>query len=252
MYSVICFIVLLIGLLGMQTASAGGIQKPPHDNGFYLTAEVGGANFQKAHIDNASILLGTQVTSVSEIFSDNGLSVTWSAGLGWQFNSLFRIDINYLTLKFPLIIHSFGTTGGLTGSTTFLKPNSNVYLFNAYINLVRLFGHFSRFSPYFGAGLGYARNSMQEVFSTSNIAPHFPIFADPAKRTDFAYRLMLGFTFPLTSSLRMFAQYSFICAGKYALGRAFSSPAGNGLITAPIEFHIHVSTYSAGLAYLFR
>jgi len=252
MRRVIYFLVLLIGLLGIQAAYAGGTQKPPRNSGFYITAEGGGANFQNGIFTASSILLSSQANSSNEVFSDNGLSFIWSGGIGWQFNSLFRMDITYLHLQFPLILHSYVTSSGLTGSTTFLKPNSNVYLVNAYIDLVRLFGHHSIYiNPYIGGGIGYARNDMQDQFSTSNRFPHFPIFVEPSKRNDFVYRVMLGFTFPITTGLKIFAQYSFLSAGKYQLGTVFISPVANGQITEPVEFHVHVSTFSAGLTYLF-
>jgi len=245
---------ILYGLLCTQAAIAGGIERPIKNSGFYLTASVGGATFQNQHSNSSTLLPGVQAVTTNEIAGKNVISFTWSAGIGWQFSQLFRIDLTYQYFDLPMIVRIFDTanTGPLTTATTTLDGRSDVYLLNGYIDLLSLFGsNGSHLRPYIGGGIGYAENKTKNSTLSVNSVPAIIGFIAPATRSDFAYQVLAGVNFPLTRGLRIFAQYSFLCAGKYALGNTLASSAGNGFFSAPVSFHIHSSIFSAGLTYLF-
>ena len=247
-------IAILYGLFCTQAAIAGGIEPPAKNSGFYLTADIGGATFQNQHDNSSTLIAGGQAVSTNEIAGKNVISFTWGAGIGWQFSQLLRIDVTYQHLDLPLIARIFDTanSGVLTTAVATLDGRSDVYLLNGYIDLLSLFGsNGSYLRPYIGGGIGYAENKTKNTTVSVNSTPAVIGFAAPATRSDFAYQILVGANFPLTTGLRIFAQYSFLCAGKYAIGNTFATSAGNGIFTAPISFHIHSSIFSAGLTYLF-
>lgn len=251
----LCFFFLIA-----QQAFAGGSVMISRTSGFYLTADIGGATLQQQHSNSNLVVLagGVPVAGailINQIDARDGFNFTGTAGLGWQFSHLFRMDFTYTYLRFPMIIHDFDTDtvgGGGDASVMLLRGCSSVYLLNAYINLASLFGHNTyKLYPYIGAGIGWANNRTNNSIVTGNITPIFVGSLSNAYRSDFVYRVMAGFVFPLVKGLQLFTQYSYLCAGKYEAGTQFVTNSGSGIFVVPLKFRIHSNIFSAGLIYLF-
>lgn len=255
----ICNVICLSLCLLFQYAFAGGPEMPSKRNGFYLTGDVGGATFQQQH-SNSSLLLNIagvavgNAVAINETDGRNAFNLTGSVGLGWQFSPLFRIDITYTYLRFPLITHNFdvATVGGEATTVLLITARSDVYLLNAYLNLASLFrrGMYS-LQPYIGAGVGWANNRTNDDTVIGNTVPFLIGNVSDTHRSEFAYRVIAGFIFPLARGLRIFTQYSYVCTGKYEVGAQLTTNLVNGIFTTPPKFHAHSNIFSVGLIYLF-
>lgn len=254
----ICTFIVLSLFFIPALALAGGPEISLKNHGFYLTADIAGASFQKQNTSTTNVIFtGAGIAggvSDTEIADRNSLSFAWSGGFGWQFSSLFRMDVTYTYLRFPLIFHIFNTAaiGPLATTIAFSSGRTDVYLINAYLDLLSLFHqHSNAINPYIGVGLGWADNKTRNTTVAVNIVPSVNFFVSKGDRSDFSYRLIAGFTYSLTTGLRIFAQYSYLSGGKYESGTRLTSSIGDGIFTVPSKFHLHSSIFSAGLVYLF-
>jgi len=233
---------------------------PSYPNkGFYITTQLAGATFQKQEAKSSLLAAGiVHAQETSEIDARNALNFSWSVGVGWQFNHLFRLDFSYLYLTPPLIFHVHDTavSGGFAGSTSsfFMRATTKAYFVNAYVDLIRLFGqNLSSLKPFIGIGIGYADNKTQNGALITNDSPIIISRIFNAQHSDFAYRLMLGFALHLTKRLQLFTQYTYLDGGQYITAkRLIGTQSGLiGVGTTPIRFHLYSNIFGVGLIYLF-
>jgi len=252
--SLIAFM-LSLTFFNLSLAVAGGPEMSSPLHGFYLTADIGGVTFYPitSLASTASFpTLGVNVNQLTDINARNALSFTWGAGIGWMFNSLFRMDATYIFLKIPLDFHSIVVSSTAASPTTFSTGNisSEVYFLNCYINLAALFGHRTAWiEPYVGGGIGVANNRLRDITQNTNSVGTVSTLIEPSSRTDFAYQVIFGVSYHLITQLLLNAQYSFMDMGKYVIGPGITPPSGS--LTSNPRFHAQSSRFSIGLIYVF-
>ena len=134
------------------------IQQPVHDftEGWYLRGDVGVAMIQKYNLE----YLRNPLNINNFVMESTSNSDAWfiGAGVGYEWNNWLRFDVTgeYRSKA------SFEAMGSYTfGGGTFLDVyhgylQSWVFLANAYVDL----GTWNCFTPFVGAGIGAARNSI--------------------------------------------------------------------------------------------
>jgi len=122
----LCFslAILLFGLFLYNPTLAGGPEYKPTISGFYLYANIGGTTYQR--VSNIPITF-----ELPGVFANNSLldtdardafSFTYGGGMGWMFNRIFRLDVTYTYLRYPLNINGVviaSTLGANAQDTSF-------------------------------------------------------------------------------------------------------------------------------------
>ena len=153
------------------------------------------------------------------------------AGVGYQFNSWFRMD-GTLEYRWGANLHSLHTlndvaspyfnNGALQYADFYRADVSSVVgLVNAYVDLPT----FWMVTPFVGAGLGFAANSVsgftdQGFGYASNYGPLGSSggYFSNHTQTNFAWALMAGLDFALTPNLKLELGYRYLNLGKIATG----------------------------------
>ncbi len=206
--------------------------------GWYLRGDVGfGLAAGAPELQNApnpivaGVARGFLSSAAHQSFNNTSLSSSGMIdfGLGYQFNSWFRLDgtLEYrgganLQLLYTLIDPITPTFGGPTQFADFYRANvsSFVGLVNGYVHLGTWYG----VSPFVGAGVGFAENN---VFGFTDqgvnygdfidLGPSGGYFSNGAK-TNFAWALMAGLDFNITSNLKLEMGYRYLNYGKISTG----------------------------------
>lgn len=136
-------IIIAAACLISVCANAGAFKTPISLNHWYIGAFLSSNYASKIMID------GTSLNRYKN------LGIGWGGRLGYQLNNFFRLEIasgyNRLFLDGKARFSS-----GRTGVTS--------KMLNAYVN----FNNRSRFTPYIGAGMGYARYRISNLVDTIN------------------------------------------------------------------------------------
>lgn len=178
-------------------------------------------------------------------------------GLGWQLGSRFRVDltgeyrfasdleaIDALSrrLRFPNGVQHVSTQ--YDGELSAI-----VGLANAYLDL----GTWHGVTPYVGAGAGFARSKLSDVFTTSNgqfvdsatgatVRQISHGFASDETKTSFAWALMAGASLDLTPSVKLDVGYRYLDLGQdvaatSGLLNCLCGVVGNPLHVADLDAH---------------
>jgi len=150
------------------------------------------------------------VGSVREHFvQKNGGRITiednWACGvgLGHQVTANFRIDVT-LERRNRFEVEGIPDPGVAGSLGQKFEVKSTVGLFNAYYDI----GNFAGFTPYIGAGVGFAYNEMSD---SEVVSSGFKTRGD--KRTSIAWALMAGATYDLTEQWAIDGGYRYINFG---------------------------------------
>lgn len=133
-------------------------------------------------------------------------------GVGYQYNNWLRADIT-VDYRFPSDFHGRFPCGGPCApglSNEYAKFSSVAGLVNGYVDL----GNWSGFTPYVGAGVGFAYNMISDYNYVN------PVGATPASDTlgdagkmNFAWALMAGASYDFTRNMKLDAGYRYIHLG---------------------------------------
>lgn len=150
----------------------------------------------------------------------NSIQNTWTlgGGIGYYLTSHVRGD---LTLDYRFKSEVTGTNADV-GNPDFI-PGKRKFDLSSTVGLANLyydFGHRAHFSPYVGAGIGFAVNK-----TSSGTISDFDSTVNPtggaiagATKTDLAVALMAGFTHQFRQDLALDAGYRFLYLGKAETG----------------------------------
>lgn len=183
-----------------------------------------------------------------------------SGGLGYRFNQFARVDLT--ADYFSTDLRGSTNCAGYPGSVCRYDDTSDVDIWtvmaNAYVDL----GTYGRFTPYVGAGLGFANvsyGSMNNKFDCDQavIGHGGPICGTSGKHEGqsswrFAYGLSAGASVDITSSLKFDAGYKWthIRGGEaYGFDDEDRAAGFSGVQSSDHGFDIH--TIRAGLRYEF-
>jgi opacity protein-like surface antigen len=197
---------------------------PPLDRGIYLKSYIGQANPEVGNIWTQGYNTNSFVVHHDEINS----SPLYGLGIGWQHNHWLRFD---LTGEYRgdavLVAHDqYPAGGGSTAGTNEYTADIKSWLglANAYIDL----GCWRGFTPYVGAGIGFATISVDGLKDT-NIPQNSVLFGDDHSTTNFAWALYAGTSYDITPQLSLDLSYRYANLGTASSGvvSAYNNPANN-------------------------
>jgi opacity protein-like surface antigen len=125
----------------------------------------------------------------------------FGGGIGYRINENFRSDV---TISYQADADVSATTAA--GNTTSTEVNGLSLMLNGYWDIAKL----DMFTPYIGAGLGYARLSTPAQTTTGGIANEGGETSD-----NFAWAMMLGGSYELNSEAAFDVGYRFINMGEF-------------------------------------
>ncbi len=196
----------------------------PAQRNFYVRGDVGIGQHSSGGFSQEELT----ANGGSFISQSIGDAVIIGAGLGMQINQRFRVDLTGEYRSTAQIKGMDNVTAEITGPDGSLQANtlyqgnlsSYVGLLNGYVDLFNWRG----FTPYVGAGIGFARHRMAD-FTTSSSAT----FTDAAtgaqavqisngtarlnSQTNFAWALMAGTSYDLSSNAKLDIGYRYINLG---------------------------------------
>jgi len=218
-------------------------------NGWYLRGDVGvGASATSTSFpqspDPLPFYIGNGIydANATESSLNNAISAAgiFDVGVGYQFNNWFRADVtaeyrggSRLTSLF-VINDATNGAGLITQAADFYHADlsSFVSLLNGYADLGSWYG----ITPYVGAGVGFARNTMSGLSDTSVISFNGLAtsssggYADDHSQWNFAWALMAGLSFDVTQNLKLDLGYRYLDLGKFSSGQMHCL-SGTGFIT---------------------
>ena len=251
--------VIALGAIGSASAAdllppappvEAPIMAPADFGGWYLRADAGVGATQISDL-RSSFMPGFIVDNPR--FESKSLSEvgTFGFGVGYQFNSWFRGDVTaeYRTPAEYLAVQSYGPLfcgagrcyDGYRGNV-----QSGVFMANGYVDL----GTWAGFTPYVGVGVGLAHHRMKDLTDTSIVPTGGVGFAPSTTTTNFAWAVMAGASYSLTSNLKLDLGYRYLDMGKI-------TTASIGCQGAPAcgyevqSFKVASHDFRLGLRYMF-
>lgn len=181
---------------------------PVRKSSWYLRGDVGYVFDSKPEmLEGDFVFPGNSIGSPRKEAFDEKLDGTWSigGGVGYYFTSRVRGDVT-LDYRLETNVENSVEESAFTG-THKSKLSSLLVLANIYYD----FGDRDRFSPYIGAGLGFARHKLanHELYNGSTL---YGVTGDGTK-TDVAGALMIGFSRSLLQYWKFDAGYRFTYVG---------------------------------------
>jgi opacity protein-like surface antigen len=204
--------------------------------GWYLRGYIGQSNQFVNSISHPSFATAPQFT----FFDKGGFDSApfFGAGVGYQWNSWFRTDVTgeYRGKASFHALDSYYDTGAAAYRTNDYTASKSewVALANAYIDL----GTWWSITPFIGAGVGVAFNTI-EHFRDTNVIAGGGGWADTGTQTSLAWALHAGASYRASQNFAVELSYRYLNVGNGRSGLlqnldpSFSS--GNPL--APMTFH---------------
>jgi opacity protein-like surface antigen len=200
----------------------GGYDVPPPENrGFYVKGYVGQANPDVGGMTNEFY----DIRGISARDHEIKSSPLFGLGVGWQARHWLRFDL----------------TGEYRGDATFLGsdistfPGANEYtadvkswlgLANAYIDM----GNWCGFTPYIGAGIGFASISVDGLRDDglTNVGGASIAYGADKTTTNFAYAFYAGTSFDVTSQVTLDLTYRWANLGSASSGQVLTFDGADG------------------------
>lgn len=212
-------------------------------SGVYLRGDIGVGQLK------TSKYYQSDVASANGTFFGAGDSTTVfaGAGLGYRFNNWFRVDgtLEYRGgAQFSVNDRlSYNNGFGIVQQTNSYKGNisSMVALFNAYVDL----GTWYCLTPYIGAGIGYATNTISGMTDQGIVFAGGPSSATlgtagNGDKSGVAWALMAGVGYEVNKNLTLEAGYRYLNLGEAQSGRiqnAFLNQSYAPLKVKELESH---------------
>ncbi len=201
---------------------------PVEFNGWYLRGDVGIAvNATTPNLVNTpDPLPGNYSPAATQAFNNTTISSSslFDVGVGYQFNQWLRGDVT-VEYRDGGAFQSLYTLNDSTTSTQYAEfyranTSSLIGLVNAYVDLGTWYG----ITPFVGAGLGMAHNSLygmtdqglvtQGAGGTGGSGGYF----GNGTTNNFAWALMAGLDFNVTQNLKLELGYRYLDTGKISSG----------------------------------
>lgn len=178
-----------------------------------------------------------------DLGSDNaGTSAIVGGGIGYQFNDHIRADA---TLGYRGWYKYSGSTP--FDNTTFggsADISNIVGLVNAYYDI----GHFDRFTPYIGGGIGFSSNDVDTAHLNVGGVPVGTI--NSHNNTSFAWQLGAGTAVTITNALSLDVGYRYLDMGTAETGDI--ATVGSATISgATLKGNLRANELQVGLRYAF-
>jgi opacity protein-like surface antigen len=206
-----------------QPRDATQPQYAPHRQ-FYVRGDVGIGQHSVGNFAQAD-LAENGGSFVSQSVGD---TVFIGAGIGWQFNSRFRLDMTGEYRSTADIKALDNISGTLTDPDGTLQANTQyngrmtaiVGLVNGYYDMFNWRG----FTPYVGAGAGFAHVKTSNVttqstatftdsFTGDELLQHANGYSKSKSQTNFAWALMAGTSYDLSTNAKLDIGYRYLNMG---------------------------------------
>jgi opacity protein-like surface antigen len=130
-------------------------------------------------------------------------------GVGYEWNSWLRFDAT-VEYRFKSSLYALGFYPGPPAGTDNYhgQMSSWVFLANGYVDL----GTWDCFTPFIGAGIGFARNSITNLVDENAGAGTYGIGRDTAK-WNFAWALYAGVTYNVSKAFKVDLTYRYLNLG---------------------------------------
>lgn len=223
----------------------------PASGGWYLRGDVGIAlnretmstSFQDPTFNPATAGVAINESSISD-------STIFDVGAGYQFNSWLRSDITaeYRSSAATHAIESYTNfpIGGIVGGPGYCGPttgaSAQASCYDAYVGNIRSMdvmlnayadlGTWYNLTPYVGAGIGVAHNSIGTTTDQAGNNTGFG-FSQPKSSVGLAWALMTGVDYRVNNNLKLELGYRYL-----NLGSAKANPIVCSLLTG-CHFEVH-------------
>ena len=201
---------------GALAADLAAPYQPPVDSGgWYLRGYIGQSNQFLDNISHPSFATAPQFSFLDKGGFDS--APFFGAGIGYQWNSWFRSDITgeYRgKASFHALDRFFNTGSSAFNTNDYTASKSEwVALVNAYIDL----GTWWAITPFIGAGVGVAFNTI-EHFRDTNVIAGGGGFADTGRETNLAWALHAGASYRASSNFAIELSYRYLNVGNARSG----------------------------------
>ena len=200
----------------------------PDFGGWYLRSDVGMAvsNGTPSMVVSPDPLIGAPAGAFNSFYNPTiSASSLFDVGVGYQINNWLRMDVTgeYRGGSHFQVLEQVGVPSTSSQFADFYRGNlsSMVGLVNGYVDAGTWYG----ITPYVGAGVGVARNTLSGVTDTGFAypgggAPGSPTggYLDNGSKTNFAWALMAGLDFNVTQNLKLDIGYRYLNLGKFTSG----------------------------------
>jgi opacity protein-like surface antigen len=220
-------------------------QYAPHRQ-FYVRGDVGVGHHNFGGFSQGD-LSANGGSFVSQAIGD---TVFIGAGVGWQINPRFRLDFTGEYRSTADVKALDNLTGTLTTPDGTLQANTQynghltgvVGLVNGYWDVTNWRG----FTPYLGAGVGFAHMKMSNVTTLSNatytdtatgdqILQHANGYSSAKSQTNFAWALMAGTSYDLSSNAKLDIGYRYLNMGSGVSASTDLLNCTCGTVGAPLK-----------------
>jgi opacity protein-like surface antigen len=220
-------------------------------SGFYLRGDVG---FSNQTVDTLANALYSTVPggagAVNHVQKGFDAAPIADVGIGYRWNQWLRTDLT-AEYRGGANFHGmdiFPLAGGGTGVDEYSATKSEwLFLANAYVDL----GTWWSITPFVGAGVGAARNTISD-FRDTNVPTGGVAFGPTASQWNLAWAVYGGLAFDITPNLTMELSYRYLSLGDAHSGdeRTFT---GVNAINNPMKFKgLASNDVRLGLRYQFN
>ena len=174
--------------------------------------------------------------------NDAGNSAILGVGIGYHVNDHIRTDA---TLAYRGWYKYEGST--MIGASTFSGQadiSSTVGMVNAYYDI----GHYDRFTPYVGGGIGFSSNHVKSASLSLNGTPIGGIDSDT--HTSFAWQLGAGTAINVAQGIALDVGYRYIDMGTAKTGDT-ATISGTPIPGATLQGNLRASELQAGVRITF-
>jgi opacity protein-like surface antigen len=219
--------------------------QPVGVSGWYLRGDIGFSNQQLRDLTNIQDV-NNSVQNIGLGFDGAPL---FGLGIGYYFNDWLRFDA---TGEYRSRANFHGTQvitsgGGVITDEYTASKSEWLFLLNGYVDL----GTWSGITPFVGAGVGTARNtisSFQDI-CTVCVGPGVA-FGDTFSKWNFAWALHAGLAYKVTRNFTLEFAYRYVDLGDAASGDLYTYLGGNAVVN-PMEFH-HLTSHDLKLGLRFN
>jgi opacity protein-like surface antigen len=218
---------------GALAADLAASYQPVATGGWYLRGYIGQSNQFVNSISHPSFATASQFEFLDKGGFDS--APFYGAGVGYQWTNWLRTDVTgeYRGKASFHALDRYFNSGYFTNDYTASKSEW-VALVNAYIDL----GTWWSITPYIGAGVGVAFNTI-EHFRDTNVIAGGGGWAETGRQTSLAWALHAGASYRVSSNLALDLSYRYLNVGNARSGTLVNLdpnfPVGNPL--APMTFH---------------
>lgn len=188
-------------------------------------------------------LYGRIDTGYSWATDSDGSSAIVGAGLGYKFTDNIRADV---TLGYRGWYKASASTN--VGAST-VSGNADTKSFDGFANVYYDIGHFGRFTPYIGAGAGFANNRLDTASVLVNGVTVASINSN--SRTDFAWQAGVGTAYQITDAVALDVGYRYVDLGKISTGDTLTINGGGSFSGATVEKNLNANEIQVGLRIAF-